>query len=246
MSKKDREGNRAARAAAIQKEQAARERRRKVLIVVVVLVVLAAVVAAGVLFSGGDKPAASQGSSPKAVARGQALIVGDNPDAKVKVIVYEDFLCPYCREFESASRTFLHKDAEAGKVLVEYRPFHLLKDQYSTRALTAWAAVLQEGTGKQALAFHDLLFQHQPYESDVSKPDANKLVTLAKKAGVTDDTVLNAIRKDDNPAFVSATSLTASEADVKGTPTVVVNDKVLEGASATDMSDQLKRLIAKG
>src|ERR1700712_3898904 len=201
MSKKEREGNRAARAAAIQKQQVAQERNRKILIVVVVLVVLAAVVAAGVLLSGGDKAPASAGPSPKAVSRGNALVVGDDPDAKVKVVVYEDFLCPYCREFESSTRPWLRKDAEAGKVLVEYRPFHLLQDPYSTLALTAWGAVLQKGTGKQALAFHDLLYDKQPYESDANKPGIDKLVSWAKQSGVKDDTVLNAMRKD-NAAFI--------------------------------------------
>lgn len=244
MSKKEREGNRAARAAAIQKRQVAQERNRKILIVVVVLVVLAAVVAAGVLFSGGDKPAASSGPSPKAVASGQALTVGDNADAKVKVVVYEDFLCPYCREFEAATRGFIRKDAEEGKVLIEYRPFHLLQDPYSELALTAWGAVLQNGTGKQALAFHDLLYDKQPYESDAEKPDIDQLTAWARKAGVKDDTVLAAMRKE-NATFVKAADLAASEANVQGTPTVVVNDKVLEGSPA-EQADQVKDLIAKG
>lgn len=244
MSMTEREGNRAARAAAIQKQQAAQERNRKVLIVLVVLVVLAAVVTAGVLLSGGNKPAVSAGPSPKAVARGQALVVGDDADAKVKVVVYEDFLCPYCREFESATRSFIRKDAEAGKVLVEYRPFNLLQDPYSKLALTAWGAVLQKGTGKQALALHDLLYDKQPYENDAAKPDIDQLTTWAKKAGVKDDNVLTAMRKD-NPAFVSATNLAASEADVQGTPTVVVNDQVLQG-TPVEMADQVKDLIAKG
>ena len=244
MSKKEREGNRAARAAAIQKQQVAQERNRKILIVVVVLVVLAAVVAAGVLFSGGDKDEASTSAQPKAVASGQALKVGDNADAKVKVVVYEDFLCPYCREFESATRKFIRQDAEDGKVLVEYRPFHLLQDPYSTLALTAWGAVLQNGTAKQALAFHDLLYDKQPYENDADKPDIDELTDWAKKAGVKDDKVLAAMREE-NPEFVKATDLAASEANVQGTPTVVVNDQVLEGSPA-ELADQVKDLIAKG
>ncbi len=244
MSKKEREGNRAARAAAIQRQQKAQERNRKVLIVVAVLVLLAAVVAAGVLFSGGDKPEASSTASPRAVASGQALKVGDNADAKVKVVVYEDFLCPYCREFEAATRSFIRQDAEDGKVLVEYRPFHLLQDPYSQLALTAWGAVLQQGSGKQALAFHDLLYDKQPYENDADKPGIDQLTDWAKKSGVKDDSVLAAMRKD-NESFVKATGLAASEADVQGTPTVVVNDKVLQGSPA-QLSDQVKKLIAKG
>lgn len=244
MSKKERASNRSARAAAIQKQQATRERNRKVLIVVAVLVVLGAVVAAGVLFSGGDRSSTSAGPSPKAVARGQGLAVGDNSEAKVKVVVYEDFLCPYCREFESATRGFIRKDAEAGKVLIEYRPFNLLQDPYSKSALIAWGAVLQKGTGKQALAFHDILYDEQPYENDANKPGIDQITEWAKKAGIKDDSVLSAMRKD-NAAFVSATNLTASEANVQGTPTVVVNDKVLQGTPA-EMADQVKALIAKG
>jgi protein-disulfide isomerase len=243
MSKKEREGDRAARAAAIQRQQAAQERHRKVLVVLVVLAVLAAVVSAGVLLSGGNQSAASAGPSPKAVARGQALVVGDNPDAKVKVVVYEDFLCPYCREFESATRSFIRKDAEEGKVLVEYRPFNLLQDPYAKLALTAWSAVLQKGTGKQALALHDLLYDKQPYEDDADKPDIDQIVEWAEQAGVKDDTVLNAMRKDD-AAFVRATNLAASEANVQGTPTVVVDDRVLQGSPA-QMADQVTALIAK-
>jgi len=127
---------------------------------------------------------------------------------------------------------------------VEYRPFRLLPDPYSLRALTAWSAVLKNGTGKQALAFHDLLYDKQPYEDDANKPDIDKLTSWAKTAGVKDDTVLNAMRKDD-AAFVKATDLTASEANVQGTPTVVVNDQVLQGSPA-QMADQVKSLIAKG
>jgi protein-disulfide isomerase len=243
MSKKDRETNRTERAAAIQKEQASRERNRKILIVVAVLVVLGVIVTAGVLFSGGgEKAAAGPGKLPPAVASGQTLVVGKNPDAKIKVVVYEDFLCPYCREFESASRKYLQADAAQGKVLVDYRPFHLLPDDYSTRALTAWAAVLQKGTPKQALAFHDLLYENQPYEAATDKPGTGELTDLAKKAGVTDQAVLDAIGND-NTAFVSAANAAAQKADVKGTPTVVVNGKVLEGSSS-DQADQLQQLIA--
>jgi protein-disulfide isomerase len=246
MSKKDRAVNRTERAAAIQAQQANRERNRRLLVVIVVVVVLAAVVAAGVIFSGGsdDSPAAS-GNPPKAVASGQALVVGDNAAAPTKVVIYEDFLCPYCREFESTSRNFLQSDAKKGKVLVEYRPFHLLQDDYSTRALTAWAAVLANGTGSQALRLHDLLYDNQPDEAASDKPGVDDLVSLAKKAGVEDESVLGAI-KDPNQEFVDAADAVATKAGVEGTPTVFVNGKELQGASVGEMSDNLKKLIAAG
>lgn len=245
MSKKDREDNRAARAAAIQKAQATKERKRKLLIVGVVLAVLAAIVVAGVLLTGGEDPAEAKGPKPTVAVAEQALVVGNDPDAKVKVVVFEDFLCPYCREFEASSRELLRKAAEQGKVLVEYRPIQILQQEYSTQALTAWAAVATKGTPEQALAFHDLLFENQPYESAGDMPGVDELTDLAEEAGVEDDEVLDALGTA-NPEFVAAANTAATEAGIKGTPTVIVNGKVLEGASMTEMTDELERLIAKG
>src|SRR5207237_9490588 len=92
--------------------------------------------------------------------------------APVKLTVYEDFQCPFCRQFEAQSRDFLRSDAAEGKVQVTYQPINFLtQDDYSARALSAWAAILDKGTAKQALAFHDKLFDDQPGEQSSDKPD---------------------------------------------------------------------------
>ncbi len=170
MSTKNRELNRAERARAIQREQAAGERNRRILITVAIVVVLSAVIAAVVVFSGGgSKKPESTAALPPATAQGQSLVMGGNAKAATKVVVYEDFLCPYCRQFETSTRDFLQAAADKGTVQVEYRPFHLLQDDYSTRALSAWAAVLQQGTPKQALTYHDLLYDKQPYEASTEQ-----------------------------------------------------------------------------
>jgi protein-disulfide isomerase len=245
MSKKDRETNRTQRAAAIQAAQARGERTRRILIALAVLVVLAAIVTAGVVFSGKDSTTPAAGATlPKAASSGQALVVGSNPSA-TKVVIYEDFLCPFCREFETVSRKFLQADAAKGKVLIEYRPFHLLPDDYSTRALTAWAAVLKNGTGAQALKFHDLLYDNQPYEAAANKPGVDQLVSLAKQAGVKDSAVLDAMRTPD-ATFVDTADSAAKQAGVQATPTVFVNGKELQGASVTDMATQLQQMLAQG
>ncbi|MBV9832379.1 MAG: thioredoxin domain-containing protein, partial [Marmoricola sp.] len=173
------------------------------------------------------------------------LVVGSNARAKYKVVVYEDFLCPYCRQFETSSRDFLREAAAKGKVQVEYRPFHLLQDDYSTRALSAWAAVLQGGTPQQALKLHNLLYDNQPYESDPNKPDTATLTSWAKQAGVTDQKVLDAIGTPDT-AFVGAANAAASKAGVTGTPTVFVNGKELTGSSISAMVDNLERTVTSG
>lgn len=245
MSKKQRESSRADRAAAIQKEAAAGERNRRLFITLAIVVVLSAVVAGFVIFSGGGSTATKPTATPPASANAQALVVGSNASASYKVVVYEDFLCPYCRQFETSSRDFLRAYAAKGTVQVEYRPFHLLQDPYSTEALSAWAAVLQKGTPQQALRFHDVLYDKQPYEQDTSKPDASKLRTWAKEAGVTDTAVLDAIGSDQT-SFVDAADAAAAKAKVQGTPTVFVNGKELSGSSVTDEVDQLEKMLSGG
>jgi protein-disulfide isomerase len=245
MSKKQRETNRTERAAAVRREQASRERNRRIILTSVVLVVLAVIVTAGVLIgSGGSSPSQAGAAAGKVGARadGQALVIGTNPKAP-KVVVYEDFLCPYCREFESSSRETLRDAAEKGKAVVEYRPFHLLQDDYSTLALTAWAAVLEKGTPAQALKLHDLLYENQPYESDTNKPGIDDLVDLARKAGVKDSSVLDAMRQS-NQQFVDAADSAASDANIQGTPTVSFDGKQLEG-SPSQLADTLKQRLAQ-
>ena len=243
MSKKQREASRTERAAAVRHEQAAKERNRRILITLAVVLVLSAIVAVGVIYSSGGKATPTPAGSVAMKADSPALVMG--PDkATHKVVVYEDFLCPYCREFETDTRSFLHDYARKGRVQVEYRPFHLLPDPYSTRALTAWAAVLEHGTAQQAYRFHNALYDNQPYENDPSKPGVGDLVSMAKDAGVQDEQALSAMQQD-NQAFVDQADQDARKAGVKGTPTVFVDGKELPGASISDMADNLERILAQ-
>jgi protein-disulfide isomerase len=244
VSKKERESNRAARAAAIQQAQVTKERNRKILITVAVMVLLAGVVVAGVLLSGSNSSTPDSKGAPEVSVDGAALVLGEGDSDVTKVVIYEDFLCPYCREFETASRDLLHTSAARGDVVVEYRPFQLLPDHYSARSLTAWGAVLQDGTPEQALSFHDLLFDNQPYESAQDKPGVTELTSLAKEAGVDDPEVLDSLGKED-PAFVAEAGQDARDAGVQSTPTVLVDGEELQGESITQMVRTLEDMLGQ-
>ena len=236
--------DRTVRAAALQKQAATKERNRRLLVVLASVVVVCALVAGVVIFSGGDGAKDAPSQDVPAAASGQALVIGKE-DAAHQVVVYEDFLCPYCRELENGSRSFLQAGATAGTVRVEYRPFHLLQDDYSERALSAWGRVLTQGTPAQALAFHDKLYDEQPYEAASSKPDDDQLASWAEDAGVTDAKVLDAIKAGTvDQEFVDAADATAQQAGVQGTPTVTLDGKPLEGGSISAMVDDLERAIA--
>jgi protein-disulfide isomerase len=243
MSKSGREEGRRERAAALQAQAARAERNRRIAIIGAVVAVLAVIVAAGFWYtSGSDGSGPAKATTAETSAGDHALVVGSNAGASYHVVVYEDFLCPYCREFELATRDFLHADAEKGLVQVEYRPFHLLPDDYSVRALNAFAAVLAESP-KKALEFHDLLYDKQPYETATDKPDAARLADLAGSVGADKSAVEKAVEAND-PAWKDAADQAATAAGVDSTPTVFVNGKPLAGATVTDMADNLERMIA--
>ena len=124
MSKKTKAQERADRAAALLREQQAKERRRNILVAVAVVVVMVAVVGGGFLINAARDSSKNIDAAP-AGQTDNGVAIGD-PDAPHEVVIYEDFLCPYCGELERASSDELDRLADEGKVYVDYRPFQLL------------------------------------------------------------------------------------------------------------------------
>ena len=214
-------------------------RSRRLLFILVPLGVVSAVIAGVVIFSSGGSTTPPKGPEAKVRTSEESLTVGSS-DAPTKVIVYEDFGSRQSRDFETASRDFLRVEAAQGKVLVDYRPF-APAGEYSRRALEAWAAVLEGGTPKQALAFHDELFDRQPASGSAS-PAASDLEAWAVDAGVDKVLASDAIERSD-PDFVEATRRSARAANVEAAPTVLVDAKPFGSGNGVELADQLQRKI---
>src|SRR5919112_5264759 len=144
----------------IVEQQKAREKRRAVTlwtsVAVVAVLVIAGMIGWGVL-AGQEKDTAGKLTTPAAaVDQGTAFAVGSGP---VTVDIYEDFMCPICREFETASGATLKQLAANGKVTIRYHPIAILDEasngtRYSTRAAAAAAAAAEGG---RFTAYHDVL-----------------------------------------------------------------------------------------
>ena len=243
MSKQGRELVRSEKAAAIRADQARRERNRKVGLVGGIVVLLCAVIAAGTWYgsSSGSRTTSGTQGAPVA-ASSTSLTVGD-ASAPVKVVIYEDFQCPYCRELESSTRDFLRENAAKGKVSVEYQPINLLSQlPYSEKALNAWAAVLKHGTPEAALELHDLLYEHQPYEQDSAQVTDSQIAGWVKDAGGDNAEVRAAMATKDDDFFASVQQL-MDDTGLRGTPTVFINGKELPAASVPALVDQIESAV---
>ncbi len=245
MSKQNREQSRTERAAAVRAGQARQERNRRFGIVGVVVVVIGAIVAAGLWLGSGDaNKSGADGALPPLRADSPALVMGDD-DAAVKVVIFEDFLCPYCRELEMSTRDFLRENAAKGKVQVEYRPFNLLTSfPYSAMALSAWGGVLNNDTPAAAYQLHNALFDNQPYEQASKGVDEDELLGWVKDAGADVAAARDAIATKDT-VFFEAAQQAAMDAEISGTPSVFVNGQPLEGRNITDLAQKLEAAITE-
>jgi protein-disulfide isomerase len=245
MSKKNRATDRTARAAAAMAEQQRAESRRRNTMIGSVVVGLVLIVLIGFLIQRSiDTTTDVKAAAPSSSSEFGVTIGPD--DAPNKIVVYEDFLCPYCGEFEAASRDDLAQLASDGKVQVEYRPFDLLgngdESSYSVRSAGAFSIVLDKSGSEVAKKFHDLLYENQPDESGPF-PESSKLADLAVQAGADESAVRAAIEGDQGNAWVVKATKAATDAGVKGTPTVLLNGKVFTDYS--NMQDLASNLVDK-
>ncbi|MDN5894072.1 MAG: DsbA family protein [Nocardioides sp.] len=192
---------------------------------------------------GGSSQTTEPGNVAIATADEYGLGVGD-PEAPVKVEIFEDFQCPYCQQLESATRDDLLQAAKDGDAYVVYRPMAFLND-YSSEALNAFGVVLDEVGGKAALEFHNQLFVNQPPESGPS-PDTDWLIDLAKKSGAGGDGVASGIKDGDFDEWATNASDAASKEGITGTPAAFVNGEPVDGSTIQEMADNILSAINGG
>jgi protein-disulfide isomerase len=237
------------RAAAIRKEQERRERRRQTLVVTAVgVVVLVLVVVIGYFVQSSNDTSGASSSAPQGAVARYAVPSGPS-SAPVKVVVYEDFICPFCGQFEAASRTAFQKDIDQGKVQFQYHVLNFLDrnttTDYSTRAANALAVVLDTAGPTTAKRFHDLLFENQPAEGSAGLSDS-KLVDLAVQAGAKSSQVTSGIKDRKFEQWVKNVTDNASKDGVTETPTVTIDGKTLEAKTMDELATVVEKAIAAG
>jgi protein-disulfide isomerase len=242
MAKQSARESRTERAAAAMEVQRRRERRRATLMILGVVLVLLVVVVGGFLVNRA-RDTSSNVSAPAAGTGNYGVAIGDK-NAPHTVVIYEDFLCPYCGELEKITHSELATLADQGKVYVEYRPFNLLQTDYSVAAASAFKVVLDSSGPTVAKKFHDLLYADQPAETGPF-PSSSWLVDKAVQAGAKESAVRSGIEQESQKAWVDRASTAAHDAGVRGTPTILLDGQVFQdgrtiGDLAQNLLDQVK------
>ena len=167
-----------------------------------------------------------------------------NTDGAVDIRIYLDYLCPFCNQFETTNNEQITQWVSAGSATYEVHPIAILTSQslgtkYSNRAANA-AACVANYSPDSFLEYNNLLFTNQPAEQTEGLTN-QKLIDLAKEAGATASSIAKCINDGAFNAWVTASTTRALDgplpdsdvAQVKGTPTVIVNGSQYTG-SLTD------------
>lgn len=246
----------------LREEQKKRERRNKVLIqggVIVAVIAIAALI--GTLIFNSIKPA---GPGPLNMASDGILLVGgengieavetpaipaggdptpteqDDSGTVANIVVYVDYLCPFCGQFEQTNSEAMRALVEEGAATLEIHPIAILTNksagtQYSLRAANAAACVAEESP-QSFFDFNALLFENQPEELSTGLSN-DELKDFAAEAGASssvnaciDETRFKAWVQDATNRALTEPVPNSDLASVTGTPTVLVNGRQYVGS----------------
>ncbi len=163
---------------------------------------------------------------------------------KPSIVVYLDYMCPYCGQFDTTNAEQLETWVTQGVADLEIHPLGFLDNaslgsKYSTRSANALACVANYQPDT-ALDVNTALFAQQPAENTTGLTN-DELVTLVQGAGADDPAVGSCITDGEFTDWVaSATERALNDplpnsdlAAVSATPTVLVNGQQYQG-SPTD------------
>lgn len=242
-------GKAAKRLAARRRREAARARRRRTLLVSGAAVVVIAVIVAVVVViqrsrdDSGDTGRYSGPLAPITVDPSTATVTMTKPGVnEPRLDVYEDFQCPYCKQFEQSTGSVVRRLAAQGKVKVVYHLMTGVNPIGSPRAAAAALCV----PGNRWMAYHDALYARQPAEAQDPRRSAFTVKTLrdiGADVGL-DDKTLGCISDQKYAAAAQAASEKAVRDDhIQGTPTLRRDGKDIPFPSTVLNADKLEKAI---
>src|SRR3990167_1575721 len=168
-------------------------------------------------------------SEPVDVSEGHLPILGDK-DAKVTIVEFSDFQCPFCKALFDDSLPQIKKDyVDTGKVKFAYRHYPLSSIHPNAQK----AAEASECANEQGnfWGFHDELFKNQSeWESLDSTAAQEKFVEYANSLGLNGATLGECVTSGQMADKVKEDADAGNKVGVDGTPATFVNGMLVAGA----------------
>lgn len=179
--------------------------------------------------------APSQAAQPPAPGQKVDVAVGHFPikgkdNAKVTVVEFADFQCPFCEKFYTQVEANLIKDyVNTGKVKFAFRNYAFL-GQESTYAAEASECANEQN---KFWEYHDYLYTHQGQENSGAF-SKDKLEGFASAVGLNADQFKSCLDSDKYAQKVKDDFSDGQKAGVNGTPATFINGQLVSGAQPYD------------
>ena len=201
-------------------EKLLRTRAQFITLITAVLVLGAGAIAAAFFFT-----------RPKAFATAETSNYAGQPtlgnaDAPVKLILFENFMCEHCREFETSVFPQLKRDyIDTGRVEAYYVNLAWGSEQAELGGLAGECAYSQNGTAFWA-------YKRLLYEQQGNWQDASDLAALADTIPELDSERLETcVMSGETRSELERDLAVGDYVGVEGTPSVVVGDQGFEAPS---------------
>lgn len=151
--------------------------------------------------------------------------------AKVTIVVFSDFQCPYCRQLASTLRTNIPKQYP-NDVRVVFADFPLDAIHKWARAAAEASHCMTDGDPQAFWAFHDWIFEHQGEITEANLRD--KMLDYAKSKGMDTTKIGSCMQSHATAAEVEQSEKIGRQLQVQETPTMFINGRSLNGALPWD------------
>lgn len=160
------------------------------------------------------------------VSEGNLPILG-NKNAKVTVIEFADFRCPFCEKLFTDTESQLIEDyVNTGKVQFVFRNYAFLGPA-STVAANAAECANEQG---KFWAMHDYFYKNQPPESDTSMYTVDNLTQIAGTLGMNTDQFKSCLSTNKYQKNIDQDFSDGQKAGVSGTPSTFIDGQLTVGA----------------
>jgi protein-disulfide isomerase len=154
--------------------------------------------------------------------------VKGNPTAKVTILQFSDFQCPFCSRVEPTVKQVM--DTYGSKIKIVWRNYPLPFHQNAMPAAEAAEEVFAQGGEGKFWQYHDLLFANQ---QALTRADLEKYAEQI--GGINMAKFKAALDTHKNKATVQADIDAVEKSGARiGTPSFFINGKLLQGAQPFD------------
>jgi protein-disulfide isomerase len=155
------------------------------------------------------------------------------PNAPVTLVVYSDFRCTGCAAFYRGQEPQVIDNYVAkGKLKILYQDYTLIDQIDASQGLQTSASLDAANAGLCAAdenafwKYHDWLFANQSPTEDPSAFTIDRLIGIAKAAGIDNPTFETCVKDGKHDADVAA-EMSAAPSTINATPALYVNGKLV-------------------